>query len=186
MQQRHRLDYYLRLGNTCQRATREQMARLFQIGGLLSERLPIHGSTMSELDQRRIEEYFVELLGEETVTDWTTKLGHRDLLVPTNGEKATCCSYAAYALFALVPRRRLPQAGLRLIVYRGLDAEYDALMDEVLDIPFVGLGEQKPGRFVEQSLPDRALAYLQPHISHERLDGNDAQAVLGLSAGRDS
>lgn len=172
VQQRHRLDYYLRLGNTCQRATREQMARLFQIGGLLSvERLPIHGSTMGELDQRRLDEYFVELLGEETVTDWATKLGHRDLLVPTNGDEATCCSYAAYALFALVPRRRLPQAGLRLIVYRGLDAEYDALLDEVLDIPFVGLGEQKPGRFVEQSLPDRALAYLQPHISQERLDG---------------
>ena len=202
VQQRHRLDYYLRLGNTCQRATREQMARLFQIGGLLSvERLPIHGSTMGELDQRRLDEYFFELLGEEPsageregeplareepsageregeplarekpVTDWATKLGHRDLLVPTNGDEATCCSYAAYALFALVPRRRLPQAGLRLIVYRGLDAEYDALLDEVLDIPFVGLGEQKPGRFVEQSLPDRALAYLQPHISQERLDG---------------
>ncbi len=172
VQRQDRLDYYLRLGNTCQRATREQMARLFQIGGLLSvERLPIHGSTMQELDQRRLDEYFLGVLGEDAVDDWPAQLERRDLLVPTNGGAATCCSYASYALFALAPRRRLPQAGLRVLVFRGLDADYDALLDEVLDIPFVGLGEQKPGRFVEQSLPDRALAYLQPHISHERLQG---------------
>ena len=173
VQQRDRLDYFLRLGNTCQRATREQMARLFQIGGLLSvERLPIHGSTRQELDQRRLDEYFFDVLGEDVVDDWPQRLEHRDLVVsPGNGDGATCCSYAAYALFGLVPRRRLPQAGLRLLVFRGLDADYDALLDEVLDIPFVGLGEQRRGRFVEQSLPDRALAYLQPHISEERLDG---------------
>ena len=172
VQQRDRLDYYLRLGNTCQRATREQMARLFQIGGLLSvERMPIHGSTMQELDQRRLDEYFLGILGEEAVPDWPAKLEHRDLLVPTNGDGSRCCSYAGYALFALTPRRRLPQAGLRLLVFAGTEAGYDALLDEVLDIPFVGLGKQMPGRFVEQSLPDRALAYLQPHISRERLDG---------------
>ena len=70
------------------------------------------------------------------------------------------CSYAAYALFAVDPRRRLPQAGLRLLVFPGSDTDYDASLDEVLDFPFVGLGEQKRGRFVEQSLPDRTLAYL--------------------------
>lgn len=172
VQRQDRLDYYMRVGNTCQRATREQMARLFQIGGLVAvERMPIHGSTKRELDQRRLDEYFLAILGEEEVEDWSARLEHRDLLVATNGGDATCCSYAAYALFALVPRRRLPQAGLRLLVFHGADAGYDALLDEVLDLPFVGLGDQRPGRFVEQSLPDRALAYLQPHISRERLDG---------------
>ncbi|MCY4013658.1 MAG: ATP-binding protein [Gammaproteobacteria bacterium] len=75
VQRRDRLDYYLRIGNTGQRATREQMARLFQIGGLLSvERLPIHGSTMRELDQRRLDEYFLETLGEEEADDWSVRL----------------------------------------------------------------------------------------------------------------
>ncbi len=171
VQRQDRLDYYLRVGNTCQRATREQMARLFQIGGLVAvERMPIHGSTRQELDRRRLDEYFLRVLGEEAVEDWSARLEHRDLLVLATGE-AVCCSYAAYALFALAPRRRLPQAGLRLLVFRGKDADYDASLDEVLDMPFVGLGDQRPGRFVEQSLPDRALAYLQPHISQERLDG---------------
>ena len=100
------------------------MARLFQIGGLLSvERLPIHGSTMGELDQRRLDEYFVGLLGEEAVADWSARLGTPGICsYRRTADEATSCSYAAYALFALVPRRRLPQAGLRLIVYRGLDA----------------------------------------------------------------
>ena len=60
---------------------------------------------------------------------------------------------------------------MRLLVFPGTDMDYDASLDEVLDLPCVGLGEQKPGRFIEQSLPERTLAYVQPHISRERLVG---------------
>ena len=43
-----------RLGNTCQLASREQMARLFESGGLVSvEKIPVHGSVAGELDDRR-------------------------------------------------------------------------------------------------------------------------------------
>ena len=58
-----------------------------------------------------------------------------------------------------------------MLVFPGTDMDYDAHLDEVLDLPAVGLGEQKPGKFVEQSLPDRALSYLQPHVGQERLTG---------------
>ena len=168
-----RFDYYLRLGNTCQLASREQMARLFESGGLVSvEKMPVHGSVASELDDRRLREYFEHILDDDTAdaNGWHRKLCYRDLLVDV-GQGDLRCSYAAYALFAVEPRRRLPQAGLRLMVFPGTDMDYDASLDEVLDLPFVGLGEQKKGRFVEQSLPDRTLAYLQPHISRERLSG---------------
>ena len=176
VQQGARQGYYLRYGNTCRRATREQMLRLFESGGLLAvERLPIHGSGNDELDQRRVEEYFQRVLGEDKMDDWTQTLLHRDLLVETDAAPAPCCSYAGYALFALAPRRRLPQAGMRLLVFPGTDMDYDASLDEVLDLPFVGLGEQKPGKFIEQTLPDRALSYLQPHISRERLTGMTRQ-----------
>lgn len=155
---------------------RLRMLRLFESGGLLSvERLPIHGSSSDELDSRRLEEYFLRILGEDEIKDWPQTLLHRDLLVMPNAGATPCCSYAAYALFALAPRRRLPQAGLRLMVFPGTDMDYDASLDEVLDLPFVGLGEQKPGKFIEQTLPDRALSYLQPHISKERLTGMTRQ-----------
>ena len=166
-----RLDYYLRLGNTCQLASREQMARLFESGGLVSvEKMPVHGSDAEELDDRRLREYFERILGDDDADDWQRKLLYRDLLVDT-GRGDVRCSYAAYALFASEPRRRLPQAGLRLMVFPGPDMDYDASLDEVLDLPFVGLGEQTLGKFIEQSLPERTLSYLQPHISHERLSG---------------
>ena len=168
-----RFDYYLRLGNTCQLASREQMARLFESGGLVSvEKMPVHGSVVGELDDRRLREYFERILGDDTsdADGWQQKLCYRDLLVEVD-QGGPRCSYAAYALFAVEPRRRLPQAGLRLMVFPGSDMDYDASLDEVLDLPFVGLGERKRDRFIEQSLPDRTLAYLQPHISRERLSG---------------
>ena len=162
VKQGDRLDYYLRLRNTCRLASREQMARLFESGGLISvEKMPVHGSNVNELDHRRLREYFHRILGDDETDDWGRRLLYRDLLVEAGeGGAVRCCSYAGYVLFALEPRRRLPQAGLRLLVFPGTDMEYDANLDEVLDIPFVGLGEQRPGKFVEQSLPDRALSFL--------------------------
>ena len=172
VQRGDRQDYYLRYGNTCRLATREQMLRLFESGGLPSvERTPVHGSTVDELDMRRLDEYFRRILGDDDVEDWRRTLLRRELLVEPTPAGEPCCSCAAYVLFAIEPRRRLPQAGLRLLVFPGTDMDYDASLDEVLDLPCVGLGEQKPGRFIEPSLPDRTLAYLQPHISRERLTG---------------
>ena len=168
-----RLDYYLRLGNTCQLATREQLARLFASGGLASvEKMPVHGSSMADLDMRRLQEYFQHILDEDKIENWQQDLLYRDLLVEANGgNEIYYCSYASYVLFAMQPKRRLPQAGLRLLVFPKTDMDYDANLDETLNIPFVGLGEQKKGEFIEQSLPDRTLSYLQPHIREERLEG---------------
>ena len=165
-------DFYLRYGNTCRRPSREQLLRLFESGGMVAvESLPIHGSGLDELDGRRLDEYFRGKLGEEGAFDWPQALLHRDLLTTPNGGGEPVCTFAAYALFALTPRRRLPQGGLRLMVFPGTDMDYNASMDEVLDLPVVGIGVQRPGKFIEQSLPDRAISYLQAHISEERLTG---------------
>ena len=169
-----RTDYYIRLGDTVQRAGREQMARLFQSGGLVSvEKMPVHGSSLADLDMRRLEDYFLSVLGEEAVPDWQRTLLNRELLVADEWRREVSnCSHAGIVLFAREPRRRMPQAGIRLLVFPGTDMDYDANLDEVLDLPFVGLKERRGGRqFVEQSLPNRVLSYLQPHISRERLEG---------------
>ena len=174
VRQQERTDYYIRLGDTVQRAGREQMARLFQSGGLVSvEKMPVHGSVLADLDMRRLEDYFLNVLGEEAVADWRRTLLNRELLVADEWRpEVRTCSHAGIVLFAREPRRRMPQAGIRLLVFSGTDMDYDANLDEVLDIPFVGLKERRGGRqFIEQSLPGRVLSYLQPHISRERLEG---------------
>lgn len=173
VRQQDRIDYYVRLGDTTQRAGREQMARLFQSGGLVSvEKMPVRGSSLADLDLRRLEDYFLNVLGEERVDDWQRTLLNRDLLIADEWRtEVRCCSYAACVLFAREPRRRMPQAGIRLLAFPGTDLDYDANLDEVLDLPFVGLQERGERKFVEQSLPNRVLSYLQPHLSRERLEG---------------
>ena len=150
------------------------MARLFQSGGLVSvEKMPVHGSSFADLDRRRLEDYFLNVLGEDAVADWQRTLLNRELLIADEWRPELCtCSYAAIVLFAREPRRRMAQAGIRLLVFSGTDMDYDANLDEVLDLPFVGLKERRGGReFIEQSLPGRVLSYLQAHISRERLEG---------------
>ena len=173
VRQQERTDYYIRLGDTVQRAGREQMARLFQSGGLVSvEKMPVHGSSIADLDMRRLEDYFLTVLGEDAVAIWQRTLLNRELLIADEWRAEVCnCSYAGIVLFAREPRRRMPQAGIRLLVFPGTDMDYDANLDEVLDIPFVGLKERRERQFIEQSLPNRVLSYLQPHISRERLEG---------------
>ena len=173
VRQQERTDYYIRLGDTVQRAGREQMARLFQSGGLVSvEKMPVHGSSLADLDMRRLEDYFLNVLGEDAVADWQRTLLNRELLIADEWRAEVCnCSYAGIVLFAREPRHRMPQAGIRLLVFPGTDVDYDANLDEVLDLPFVGLKERRERQFIEQSLPSRVLSYLQPHISKERLEG---------------
>ena len=99
-----RQDYYLRYGNTCRIATREQMLRRFESGGLLSvERTPVHGSTVDELYMRRLDEYFRRILGDDDVEDWRRTLLPRELLVEPTPAGEPCCSCAAYVLFAIQP-----------------------------------------------------------------------------------
>ena len=136
------------------------------------EKMPVQGSSLADLDMRRLEDYFLSVLGEEAVADWRRTLLNRELLVADEWRpEVRNCSHAGIVLFAREPRRRMPQAGIRLLVFPGTDMDYDANLDEVLDLPFVGLKERREREFIEQSLPSRVLSYLQPHISHERLEG---------------
>ena len=181
VRQQERTDYYIRLGDTVQRAGREQIARLFQSGGLVSvEKMPVHGSSIADLDMRRLEDYFLNVLGDDAVADWQRTLLNRELLIADEWRAEVCnCSYAGIVLFAREPRRRMPQAGIRLLVFPGTDMDYDANLDEVLDIPFVGLKERRERQFIEQSLPNRVLSYLQPHISR----GAPGRACSGAGIG---
>ena len=169
----NREDTYIRMGAVCRLATREQHQRLFEAGGLLyTEKLPIHGSTIDELDNRRLKEYFC---GQLKYKNW--KVEKKNLLnihgfsIPQENTPPVC-SFFACMLFGKHPCRWLPQAGIRLMAFAGDDMEYDAKMDESLDMPFIGLEDEGAK---ELSLPDQAMVYLRPHISRDILDA--AQSV---------
>lgn len=162
-------DIYVRYGNVCQLATLEQAARLFESGGLLNvELMPAHGSYVEDLDERRYREYLVEHLQhtEEELEDLPGLLATHKLLI---GEAPPLrCSYAACALFGKWPQQRLPQAGLRLTVYAGIDKDDDPRFDHIYDLPLVEYrGELRASDPIEPALHDSTR--LREYISHEEV-----------------
>ena len=164
-------DIYVRYGNTCQLASRERQVQLFESGGLVAiERFPVPGSVADELDERRYQEYFMQILGEKGISDWHNVLLHRGFLV--GDQSPLNCSYFAYALFAKDPQRRLPQAGVRVTVYPGNEKDYSTLFDEDLSLPLLEYrgrhADQPP---VEMALHEKVITILQAFISKECLHG---------------
>ncbi len=164
-----REDIYVRYGSTSQRAGREQIARLFHSGGLLSaEELPVYGAPISELDKRRYVEYFREVLKEAPVEDWRDMLVNRSFLV--GDDSPDNCSIFAYVLFAKQPGLRLPQAVVRLTVYPGEDKDYDTDFDKTIDAPFLEFrGEHSSNDVIEPALHERLMDLVKPYISEDKL-----------------
>jgi ATP-dependent DNA helicase RecG len=148
--------------------------RLFQSGGLLhAETLPVSGRSFDQLDKRRLEEYLRLMIEDDDIPEseaaWHKKLENLDLMVATEFSN-TVCTIVGLALFGKQPGYGLPQAGIHLLVFPKEDMDYNASLDEVLNIPFTGLHNAiNPRDVLEHSLPDRVLYYLQPYISEERL-----------------
>ena len=166
---KHRQDIYVRYGNICQLATREQAARLFEAGGLLNvEQMPVHGSSIKDLDKRRCREHLADHLQhtDEELGDLSELLSIHKFLV---GEKPLLrCSYAGCALFGKFPQRHLPQAGLLLTVYAGVDKDVNPRFDQTYDLPLVEYrGELRAPDPVEPALHKGTR--LREYISHEEV-----------------
>ena len=130
--------------------------------------MPAHGSSIEDLDERRWREYFADHLKhpEEELKDFLGLLAAHRFLV---GESLPMrCSYAACALFGKSPQRILPQSGVRLTVYSGVEKDFSPRFDHVYDRPLVeyrgGLQASDP---VEPALHNSIR--LQEYISHERV-----------------
>ena len=162
-----REDIYVRYGDTCQLAGREQQARLFDAGGLLSaEKLPVHGSSIAYLDERRYNEYFKKIL-RHPQEDVSGLLADHSFLVGQYPQ--LCCSYFACALFAKSPQSRLPQAGLRLTVYEGLEKDYNSRFDKIFNVPLLEYrGELQNNEVVEPALHKNTQ--IREYISREELE----------------
>ena len=59
--------YYVRVGSTSREANPEELARLFQQRGTLRPELrPVSGTSISDLDRRRLRDYFDRIRGQDT------------------------------------------------------------------------------------------------------------------------
>jgi len=82
------------------------------------------------------------------------------------------------ALFGIHPRKFLPQSGPRLLVFDGIDKQYQALLDVILDGPMVGRWRIEPGKpwtLIDEGLVEKFVRSLEPFIS---MEANEVDARL--------
>lgn len=168
-----REEVYIRLGRVTKLAGREQQARLYASGGMLhTEILPVSGTSARNLDRARVENYLRDIIADPQVPEregeWLDRMKGLGFLT-ADGSGATVCTVAGLVLFGIRPRLALRQAGIRLMVFRGLDKEYQALHDVVLDGPMVGRwqvnGTQRT--LIDSGLIEKLIDSITPFVSEE-------------------
>lgn len=159
-----RKTYFIRVGSTCREASQEELERMFQASGRLRYGLkPVPGSSLEELDQRRLRDYFVRVLagdcpGEEDATSWEKLLTRLDFLTRSAGQ--VVATIDGLLLFGRNPKRFLPQSGIRAIAYLGTQADYATRADQDLRGPMVPLAAAD-GSVVETGLVEQALDFVR-------------------------
>jgi len=165
-----REDIYIRMGSTSRLATREQIIRLLDAGGLLhTETLPVSGTSLKSLDMARLENYLSDILGENELpaseAEWQERLdGLGFMTTDAIGNKV--CTIAGITLFGIRPRRFLKQAGLRVMAFDSVDKQYQALLDVILDGPMVGRwsfdGEKN---LIDEGIIEKFIHTIEPFIT---------------------
>ncbi|MEI6285436.1 MAG: RNA-binding domain-containing protein [Bacillota bacterium] len=169
-----REDIYVRIGSTTRLATREQQARLFTSGGMLhTELLPVSGATINTFDLQRVQDYLANFVGEmnipQSADEWERRLCDFGLMVETD-YGIRLGTIAGVVLFAHRPRRLLPQAGIRLMVFEGDELDYSAKVDYYIDEPAIGrwlVSTNGVRENIANGLLESFAAIVRPHIFRE-------------------
>jgi len=122
--------YFIRVGSSSREASTEELERLFQQrGAFRMEIRGISGSSIGDLDLRRLHDYFKRVRQQQTPS-LDNDAGWRSLLVNTEflvEEKANIpASAAGLLLFGTNPNKFLPQSGIDAAAYPGREKDYAA------------------------------------------------------------
>jgi ATP-dependent DNA helicase RecG len=139
--------YYIRVGSQSREASPQELERLFQQRGAFRiEIRPITGSSLSDLDLRRLTQYFAEIRQQATPERhdqeaWNALLVNTEILCQDRGLYPS--TVAGQLLFGRTPNRFLPHAGIDAVAYSGVEKEYDTLEREPIRVRSSGFGGSK-------------------------------------------
>jgi len=166
-------EVYVRVGSVSRKATREQQARLFALGGMLhTELLPVSGTGLAHLDLERLQDYLQHILNDPEVPEateaWERRLCGMGFMTERNGDPAVC-TIAGIVLFGYRPRRSLRQAGVRWMAFDGDEMEYAAADDAVLDEALIGLWRTRDGdrQMDNGGLMEELIERMRPFVSED-------------------
>ena len=188
----------IRVGTTTRDASDEEEARLYmQSGRLQYDRRPVPGSSLDDLDRRRLVNYFRDLRRQycpppDDVESWRRLLVNSELMVEDRGK--VMASGAGLLIFGVRPNRFLPQAGISAVAYSGVEKDYDAKARATLrgplvplypaaasdfDPPYPGMPRtfSEHGGAVEAGVIEGALDFVRRHIDVQaRIDDSGRRA----------
>lgn len=157
----------VRVGTTTRDATDEEEARLYQQSGRLQyDHKPVPGSSFTDLDLRRLVNYFRDVRkqscpDEADQESWTRLLVNTELMDEDRGRAIP--SAGGLLLFGTGPNRYLPQAGITAVAYPGTEKDYAAKERTVIRGPMVAL-LSSGGDVVENGgVIDHALVFVRRH-----------------------
>lgn len=170
----NREEIYVRMGNRSELASREQQLRLFESGGLVHvEVLPVPGSGFRDLDKARLDSYLKSVIEDPEVPgsnqEWVDRLIQMGLMAE-DGQGNRVCSIAGMLCFGVRPRRFLPQSGIRLMAFEGMDKDYKARLDTVVAGPMTGRWDRDEtgrARLVDEGVIEKFAAQIEPFIKEE-------------------
>jgi ATP-dependent DNA helicase RecG len=169
-----REEFFIRLGSTSRTATREQIFRLFESGGILhSEEMPVRRSNFETLDEARLKDYLQNIIGENelplTKQEWEIKLSRLGFMVDNTLVGEYYCTIAGLVLFGRNPRNSLLTAGVRWMSFEGNDLDYKAQDDTFISAPLVPLYQSIGGgrQLIQPGLIEQITDRMRPFISVE-------------------
>jgi ATP-dependent DNA helicase RecG len=120
--------YYIRVGSQSRESATEELGRLFQQrGALRAELTPVSGAKFSDLDIRRLKDYFIRIRQQlDIVPADDDEAGWKTLLINTEFMGDDGINVAALLLFGRQPQRFLPQASINAAAYPGTEKDYAA------------------------------------------------------------
>ena len=152
--------YLIRVGSQSREASQEELARLFQQrGSVRAELRPVSGATLTNLDRRRLRNYFGDIR-QQDVPDDEDEEAWRSLLINTEVVTEEGVTVGGMLLFGATPNRFLPHAGIDAVAYPGKEQDYNAQERTALRGPMAPLLTQG-GDIVENGLVEQALHFVQ-------------------------
>ena len=160
---------FVRRGSVSVEASREEEARLYQSSGLLRYDIrPVAGTSLNDLDLRRLSAYF-EYVREQETPDAEDRLEWERLLINTDfmveDRSRSIATVGGVLLFGLNPNRWLPQAGITAVAYEGDERDYAAREDARLRGPLAPLVNSTKD-IVDNGLIDQAVNFVNRNIGH--------------------
>ena len=150
--------YLIRVGSQTREASPEELERLFQQrGSIQAELRPVSGTTLANLDQRRLRNYFGEIRQQDLPKD---EDAWRILLINTKVMTEEAVTVGGMLLFGLMPNRFLPHAGIDAVAFSGTVQDYNAQERTKLLGPMAPLLD-KGNNLIESSIVEQALDFVQ-------------------------